>query len=462
MQLKNSTDYALRIVCYLAAQERMVSTSELSQKLNISANYIPKIAKKLKNAKIITACEGTNGGYMLAKQPENISLMEIISCVEETIAINRCLEKDRFCSRNLEDSCKIHKVLLSLQNTCSNKLESVKVSDVIHPGKDEYFGRFYVVLKLNLEKKSYECIYSHIQDVYEEVRKTESYEEFISRYIEKYVYVSDKKIVHEFLASESLEEGLVDGCVEKDLPYRRVTGKDKDAYIWIYLCMLCFLLVSLQRLEVFAQPYGSVNIVAAVSKNEDAVYTLPDTTFTMYKVAAYDNGQWELTEEFSKINVSFDFSNPDLQDDTAGKLKRYAQRQGINGRTGSTNSEGKLTFDGLEEGVYLFIQPVKTYLGKSAYQSTAFIIPVPEKDEMGNTMWNITVEPKFKNESLPEKSATSTETTEQHIPERKKKITKGGKTGDNTKLYQWAVLLLLSVLVGEVICCRKNREDKQE
>lgn len=203
----------------------------------------------------------------------------------------------------------------------------------------------------------------------------------------------------------------------------------------IYLCMLCFLLVSLQRLEVFAQPYGSFNIVAAVSKNEDTIYTLPDTTFTMYKVATYDNGQWELTKEFSKINVSFDFSNPDLQDDTAGKLKRYAQRQGING---------------------------KTYLGKSAYQSTAFIIPVPEKDEMGNTMWNITVEPKFKNESLPERSTTSTETTEQHIQERKKKITKGGKTGDNTKLYQWAVILLLSVLVGEVICCRKNREDKQE
>ena len=45
MQLKNSTDYAIRIVCYLAAQERMVSTSELSRKLNVSANYVPKIAK---------------------------------------------------------------------------------------------------------------------------------------------------------------------------------------------------------------------------------------------------------------------------------------------------------------------------------------------------------------------------------------------------------------------------------
>lgn len=233
MQLKNSTDYAIRIVCYLAAQERMVSTSELSRKLNVSANYVPKIAKKLKNAKIVTACEGTNGGYMLAKQPENISLMDIISCVEETMAINRCLEEDCFCSRNLEDTYKIHKILLSLQNTYNNKLESVKVSDVIRPGEDEYFGRFYVVLKLNLKEKSYECVYSHIREVYEKARKTENYEEFISQYVERYVYASDKKMVQDFLSSEGLEERLVDGCMEKDLPYRRITGKDKNAYVWM-------------------------------------------------------------------------------------------------------------------------------------------------------------------------------------------------------------------------------------
>ena len=233
MQLKNSTDYAIRIVCYLAAQERMVSTSELSRKLNVSANYVPKIAKKLKDAKIVNACEGINGGYMLAKQPENISLMDIISCVEETMAINRCLEEDRFCSRNLEDTCKIHKILLSLQNTYNNKLESVKVSDVIRPGEDEYFGRFYVVLKLNLKEKSYDCVYSHIREVYEKARKTENYEEFISQYVERYVYASDKKMVQDFLSSEGLEERLVDGCMEKDLPYRRITGKDKNAYVWM-------------------------------------------------------------------------------------------------------------------------------------------------------------------------------------------------------------------------------------
>ena len=72
-----------------------------------------------------------------------------------------------------------------------------------------------------------------IREVYEKVRKTESYEEFISQYVKRYVYASDKKMVHDFLSSEGLEERLVDGCIEKDLPYRRITGKDKNVYVWM-------------------------------------------------------------------------------------------------------------------------------------------------------------------------------------------------------------------------------------
>ena len=158
MQLTSTTDYAIRIVCYLAVQRQMISTSELSQELSVPSSYIPKIT-----------------------------------------------------------------ILLSLQNTYNNKLESVKVSDVIRPGEDEYFGRFYVVLKLNLKEKSYECVYSHIREVYEKVRKTESYEEFISQYVERYVYASDKKMVHDFLSSEGLEERIVDAydALINDRPYKR-------------------------------------------------------------------------------------------------------------------------------------------------------------------------------------------------------------------------------------------------
>ena len=100
MQLTSTTDYAIRIVCYLAAQRQMISTSELSQELSVPSSYIPKITKKLKQAGIIKACEGIKGGYQIAKQPENISLRDVISCTESTMAISRCLEKEGGCSKN--------------------------------------------------------------------------------------------------------------------------------------------------------------------------------------------------------------------------------------------------------------------------------------------------------------------------------------------------------------------------
>lgn len=71
MQLTNTTDYAIRIVCYLAIKKRRVTTAKL-------------------------ASEGTSGGYAIAKNPEKISLFDIISCMEATMAISRCLEKDGF------------------------------------------------------------------------------------------------------------------------------------------------------------------------------------------------------------------------------------------------------------------------------------------------------------------------------------------------------------------------------
>ena len=75
MQLTNTTDYAIRIVCYLASENKVITTAELSRELNIPASYIPKITKQLKEKEIVKAAEGSNGGYMLEKRPEEISLI---------------------------------------------------------------------------------------------------------------------------------------------------------------------------------------------------------------------------------------------------------------------------------------------------------------------------------------------------------------------------------------------------
>ena len=233
MQLTNTTDYAIRIVCYLASENKVITTAELSRELNIPASYIPKITKQLKEKEIVKAAEGSNGGYMLEKRPEEISLMDVINCTESTMAISRCLEKDGYCSRNYSDCCKVHNVLMDLQNTYNNRLENVKISDIIQSGKDEYFGRFYVVIKLNLKDQTYECIYSHVHEVYDKVSDSATYDEFIRKYTEQYVYEQDRQKLRRFLTSEKLTEHLVDGCMEDDMSYRRICDNEADSYIWM-------------------------------------------------------------------------------------------------------------------------------------------------------------------------------------------------------------------------------------
>ena len=233
MQLTSTTDYAIRIVCYLAAQRQMIATSELSQELSVPSSYIPKITKKLKQAGIIKACEGIKGGYQIAKHPENISLRDVISCTESTMAISRCLEKEGGCSKNYIACCKVHQILLDLQNIYNNRLESVKISDIIRPGRDEYLGKFYVIIKVNLREKDYECIYSHNHDVYEQVKTAESYDDFIKKYAEKYICEADWVNVQKCLAGENLTEHLVDGCVEEEIFYRGIIENNGTSYVWM-------------------------------------------------------------------------------------------------------------------------------------------------------------------------------------------------------------------------------------
>ena len=131
MQLKSTTDYAVRIVYYLALHREIVTAAELSAALKIPESYIPKITKKLKDANIVRACEGLKGGYVLIKEPEEISLFDIIASTEVTMKINRCLEEDGFCSRNATDYCSVHKAFLKVQKIYEHSLRAVRSADMI-------------------------------------------------------------------------------------------------------------------------------------------------------------------------------------------------------------------------------------------------------------------------------------------------------------------------------------------
>lgn len=116
MQLKITTDYAVRAVMYLAGADGVTSSREVSERMKIPREYLIQLCRKLMTAGIIQTVPGRNGGYFLSRQPEDISLLELVQIIEGTTKISRCLEKDCYCSEVETDACSIRRAYTDVQS----------------------------------------------------------------------------------------------------------------------------------------------------------------------------------------------------------------------------------------------------------------------------------------------------------------------------------------------------------
>ena len=213
----------------------------------------------------------------------------------------------------------------------------------------------------------------------------------------------------------------------------------------IYMCMasvMCMLLL-LIPLPVSANDQGSILLKATV-EDETTVYKLSNTEFTMYQVGTYKNNSWALVSEFAKSGVVFDFDDSSAQAEAAKKLGKYVQDNSIQGISGKTNSDGEVMYRDLEKGVYLFIQAQKTQIDNQVYQSEPFIITVPGNYD-GQIIWDVTAEPKFKNEAIPPITPSTPPAVEE--PDKgtnNSSHTPNAKTGDDTSIFAWLVLMGIS------------------
>ena len=67
-----------------------VSLRDISLRQNISLVYLEQIFSKLKKNNIVKSIRGTNGGYILTKDPEQIKLSNIFSAVDEKVKTVQC------------------------------------------------------------------------------------------------------------------------------------------------------------------------------------------------------------------------------------------------------------------------------------------------------------------------------------------------------------------------------------
>jgi Rrf2 family protein len=82
MQLNTSTDYAIRIMLYLAKCNRIASSTELSKNIAVSQRYLLLIAAKLRDGGLLGVNAGPSGGYYLRKEASQISVYDVVVLLE--------------------------------------------------------------------------------------------------------------------------------------------------------------------------------------------------------------------------------------------------------------------------------------------------------------------------------------------------------------------------------------------
>lgn len=89
--------------------------------------YISRLAVFMKAAGFLKSREGIQGGYMLAKNPKNIKVIEVVELFEGDFACTRCTNKSGHCPN--EKNCCMKGNWIKMQNQLANTLRKFSIAD---------------------------------------------------------------------------------------------------------------------------------------------------------------------------------------------------------------------------------------------------------------------------------------------------------------------------------------------
>jgi Rrf2 family nitric oxide-sensitive transcriptional repressor len=95
VQLSLHADYALRVLVYLGTHPgRLVSTQEISRAYGISKNHLVRVVQTLAEHEYVNVHAGRSGGVMLAREPGQIYLGDVVRIAEPNLRLAECFDNE--------------------------------------------------------------------------------------------------------------------------------------------------------------------------------------------------------------------------------------------------------------------------------------------------------------------------------------------------------------------------------
>jgi Rrf2 family transcriptional regulator, nitric oxide-sensitive transcriptional repressor len=111
MRLTLHTDYALRLLVYVATRsDSTCTTYDVAEAYGLSRDHLVKVAQTLRDLNLITTTRGRAGGIHLVKSPDKISIGALVRATEEDLSLAECMQSQgRICA--ISPACRLQGML---------------------------------------------------------------------------------------------------------------------------------------------------------------------------------------------------------------------------------------------------------------------------------------------------------------------------------------------------------------
>lgn len=135
MRLTLQTDYALRMLMYLAIHRgKSCRVTDVAADYGISRNHLLKVALKLGRLGYLATARGRAGGIALARPPEDINLGDVMRQMEDGFDLTECMRPGGGCA--ITPSCRLKSVVGRALDAFHEVFDGVNLADIVSNRKE--------------------------------------------------------------------------------------------------------------------------------------------------------------------------------------------------------------------------------------------------------------------------------------------------------------------------------------
>jgi Rrf2 family protein len=145
MKVSTKARYGLRVMVALANRfgQGPVFLKDIAREQELSEKYLSRIVIDLRSAGLLDAFRGANGGYVLTRSPDKITVGQVVNVLEDMTPME-CLKTPAVCGR--VESCSANEVWRRLDKAIQETMSGITLEDMLAFGrqKNEQYTMYYL------------------------------------------------------------------------------------------------------------------------------------------------------------------------------------------------------------------------------------------------------------------------------------------------------------------------------